>query len=169
MTFSGAGASNPNQVMPPSSTTQSAKRTSVKRTSVKRTSRLPSQPSSTDRPRLLALHGAKSNNHVTRMQLDNLRITETADITYLHGPIEVEEGDPDLIEFVHGPFYSWLDAESGDDEVNAQLVAAVQHVLKAVEAHGERAILPRPRPRLAAPTGPAAAPRASLCPAQNFI
>ena len=50
------------------------------------------------RPRILALCGAKSNNEVTRLQLENLHITEeTHDLTFLRGPIEVEEGGEDLI------------------------------------------------------------------------
>ena len=55
------------------------------------------------RPRILALCGAKSNNEVTRLQLENLRITDEAhDIVYLQGNIEVEEGDPALAGLVLG-------------------------------------------------------------------
>ena len=94
---------------------------------------------STDRrrPRLLALHGAKSNNDVTKMQLDNLQITsKVADIVYLHGKLEVEEGDPALSELVHGPFFSWIDEAGGSEEVRASLIAAVQHVMVAVQQLG---------------------------------
>ena len=129
------------------------------------------------RPRLLALHGARSNNQVTRMQLDNLQINETADVTYLEGPIEVNEGDPDLSELVDGPFFSWLDADSSNVD-EAQLVAAVQHVLKTVKEHGERTISPRPPGQSPAPCWrctlcmgevTAAAPRSALCPAPHFF
>ena len=89
------------------------------------------------RPRLLALHGAKSNNDVTKMQLDNLQITsKVADIVYLHGKIEVEEGDPALSELVHGPFFSWIDEAGGSEEVRESLIAAVQHVMATVQQLG---------------------------------
>ena len=55
-------------------------------------------PQSIFRPRILALCGAQSNDEVTKLQLENLQITEeNHDITYLRGQIEVEEGSPDLI------------------------------------------------------------------------
>eukprot|EP00588_Corethron_pennatum_P012659 CAMPEP_0194265640 /NCGR_PEP_ID=MMETSP0169-20130528/814_1 /TAXON_ID=218684 /ORGANISM="Corethron pennatum, Strain L29A3" /LENGTH=1665 /DNA_ID=CAMNT_0039006149 /DNA_START=543 /DNA_END=5540 /DNA_ORIENTATION=+ len=81
-----------------------------------------------DRPRILALHGAKSNNTVTKLQLENLRILdEDYDIVYMHGPIKVEEGDADLEGLVHGPFYSWIDPN--DDNSGSSLITAVANVL----------------------------------------
>lgn len=64
----------------------------------KRDSMIGVLPQSIFRPRILALCGAQSNDEVTKLQLENLQITEeNHDITYLRGPIEVEEGSPDLI------------------------------------------------------------------------
>ena len=71
------------------------------------------------------------------MQLDNLQITsKVADIVYLHGKLEVEEGDPALSELVHGPFFSWIDEAGDSEEVRASLTAAVQHVMATVQQLG---------------------------------
>merc|ERR1719469_167659 len=61
---------------------------------VQRTSQSRPGMNLTYRPRILALHGAKSNNDVTRLQLENLDITEeNYDILYVHGIVQVEHGD----------------------------------------------------------------------------
>jgi len=87
------------------------------------------------RPRILALAGAKSNGTVTRLQLENLHITEeNYDIDYLQGQIETEEGDPELAGLVHGPFFSWLNLEK--EKLGRSLIEAVQRVLTAVHVHG---------------------------------
>ena len=83
---------------------------------------------------ILALSGARSNRHVTKIQLENLNIVEeTDDITYLDGWREVD-GDPQLLGLVHGPFYSWIaeDKTSFDEDV----MASVRRVLDAVIKHG---------------------------------
>jgi hypothetical protein len=87
------------------------------------------------RPRILALHGARSNDSVTMMQLENLCITEEDyDIVYMRGPIEVEEGDPELEGLVYGPFYSWLDED--EEKRGASLIAAVRDVLTVAKHSG---------------------------------
>jgi hypothetical protein len=84
------------------------------------------------RPRLLALHGARSNSSVTQLQLENLRITDANyEIFHVNGPIEVPDGDPDLGELAHGPFFSWLAANDGQS-----VIEAVRVVLAVVEEHG---------------------------------
>jgi len=87
------------------------------------------------RPRILALHDAKINDTVTKLQLENLRILdEDYDIVYMQGPIEVEEGDADLEGLVHGPFYSWIDPN--DNNSGSSLITAVGNVLSAVNHLG---------------------------------
>jgi hypothetical protein len=55
-------------------------------------------PLSPFRLRILALCGARSNNDVTKLQLENLHITEeNHDILYLEGPIEIDDGDPGVM------------------------------------------------------------------------
>lgn len=94
-------------------------------------------PSDGDRrPRILALCGAKSNNVVTRLQLENLHITdEHYNVHFLHGNIEEEEGHEKLMGLFHGPFYSWIDT-SDEKAMNESVVNAVRLVLKAVKVHG---------------------------------
>jgi hypothetical protein len=69
---------------------------------------------------------------VTKLQLENLQITDVEyDITYLHGTVEVKEGDPELGNMVRGPFYSWITPEEP-----LSLISAVRAVLMAVEENG---------------------------------
>jgi len=86
--------------------------------------------------KILALCGAKSNDDVTRMQLENLHITdEHYEIHYLHGNIEEEEGDAALDGLFHGPFYSWIDT-SDEKALNESIVNSVRLVMRVVNAHG---------------------------------
>ena len=114
--------------------------------------------------RILALCGAKSNNTITKLQLQHLHIidehTQHNDIYYLHGPIEVELNDDDDItntNFVHGPFYSWFPkfddvatattTEEDEEEnssrekdknevLNESIVKAVHYVLQTIHTKG---------------------------------
>ena len=88
------------------------------------------------RPRLLALCGARSNTEVMRLQLSNLRIGDRAcDVSYLHGAIEVEEENTELSDTFRGPFYSWLSTENGH-RLNESLLDAVRLVLEHVRQEG---------------------------------
>lgn len=88
------------------------------------------------RPKILALCGAKSNNAVTKLQLENLHVTEDHyDIRYMHGSIEVEEGDANLAGLFRGPFYSWID-DSDAEAANESIVNSVRLVLKVAQAYG---------------------------------
>ena len=87
------------------------------------------------RPRILALAGAKSNGTVTRLQLENLHITEEDyDIDYLRGQIETEEVYQASAGLVHGPFFSWINPEK--EKLGRSLIEAVQRFLIAVHVHG---------------------------------
>ena len=80
------------------------------------------------RTRILALHGTQANNAVTKLQLENLKITEEVyDIVYLRGTIQEEHGHPELETIVDGPFYSWID-ESSDVAKEKSLQEAVSNV-----------------------------------------
>ncbi len=86
----------------------------------------------TYRPRILALHGAQSNNAVTKLQLENLDITDDDyDIEYLQGEVEVEEAHPALDGLINGPFYSWFDKDD-----SASIIKAVQHVVSFCHEKG---------------------------------
>jgi nicotinamidase-related amidase len=87
------------------------------------------------RPRILALHGARSNDSVTKLELENLEITEEDyDILYLRGTIEVEEGDPEPAGLVNGPFYSWIDED--ENKFGPSLIKSVHGVLAVAETQG---------------------------------
>lgn len=85
------------------------------------------------RLRILALHGAKANNETTRIQLENLQITEEKyDLVYLRGFVEDAEGHKDLADLVSGPFYSWIDDTSNESRVESihRSVLNVYHVIR---------------------------------------
>ena len=89
----------------------------------------------TYRPRILALHGAQSNSSVTKLQLDNLKITDDDyDIVYITGGVEESEIHPDLAGLVYGPFYSWIDRD--ETKAGPSLITAVRDVVNAVRAQG---------------------------------
>ena len=85
--------------------------------------------------RILALCGAKSNSEVTKLQLENLGITdENYEIFYLNGWIEEPEGDPELEGLVHGPFYSWVGTDLSLKD--PQVVTAVKYVMDTIDLYG---------------------------------
>jgi len=88
------------------------------------------------RPKVLALHGKQSNSAVTKIQLENLHITsEKYNIFYLDGVIEEERGDPEVEEFVNGPFFSWFYG-STDARYVSSILHAVAHVYKEIAEEG---------------------------------
>ena len=89
------------------------------------------------RLRILALHGKQSNSEVTKVQLQNLSITEDKyDITFLDGIIDEDRADPELEEFFNGPFYSWFHGSYTDARFAPSLLKAVAHVYKVIASTG---------------------------------
>jgi hypothetical protein len=85
----------------------------------------------------LALHGKASNGEVTQLQLANLGVrNEDYDIIYLDGPIEEEEGDPQITEFVSGPFNSWYRSSYSDARFKSSFFQAIVTVLVAIRELG---------------------------------
>jgi nicotinamidase-related amidase len=94
------------------------------------------QDSSQARPRILAMHGARSNDDITKLQLENLGITDDEyDIVYLTGGIEVEEGDPEIASLIRGPYYSWFEDKKGTD-LRRSILSGVRDILERAEALG---------------------------------
>jgi len=90
-------------------------------------------------PRILALHGARSNDDVTKLQLENLGITDDKyDIVYLHGGVEVEEGDPAIAGLIRGPYYSWFEDKNEKDGGNLRqsIITGVRGIIKVSETLG---------------------------------
>lgn len=96
----------------------------------------------TARVRLLALHGSGSNSNVTKMQLENLGISESEyDVVYANGPISVNEPGPGLEGLVSGPWYSWLPRDTAEGMLEQDVLLnaicdAVQNVIAILEAEG---------------------------------
>jgi len=89
-----------------------------------------------NKPKVLAIHGAKSNSTVTKIQLNNLNITEEKyDITYVDGLITEGRGDQDIHNFVDGPFHSWY-YETTDERFKESFLEAVVHVCEKILSEG---------------------------------
>lgn len=86
--------------------------------------------------RLLALHGSGSNSAVTRMQLENLGISDAGyDVVYATGPIAVNEPGPGLEGLVSGPWHSWLPREGASGMLEqGVLLDAICDALRSVAA-----------------------------------
>ena len=96
-------------------------------------------------PRLLCLHGYRSNAEIARMQVENLGLNTQFDITYLEGPIRSAEPAEDQRAagmLSKGPYFSWVECRSGfetDDEISAlsankeQLLQSLKYILVHLE------------------------------------
>ena len=61
-----------------------------------------------NKPRLLCLHGACSNDDITMYQTAGLALQERFDCIYLHAP-HIARPFPGLEKLSDGPFYAWSD------------------------------------------------------------
>lgn len=87
--------------------------------------------------KILALHGKASNGKVTQLQLANLGIlNKDYDIIYLDGPLEEEDGDPEITELVNGPFHSWYYASYSDGRFKSSFYQAILTVMAAIRNLG---------------------------------
>ena len=95
--------------------------------------------------KILVLHGRGSNEQVTRMQLENLKLQNSEfDVVYVNGPILEDEPGPgiaDINGLVTGPWYSWLPRNIHHDDVSKQtlqiiIVNALHPVLKVIAEKG---------------------------------
>lgn len=60
------------------------------------------------KPRLLCLHGARSNDEIAAYQIAGLNLQKRFECLYLHAP-HVTKPAPGLEHFSEGPFYAWAD------------------------------------------------------------
>ena len=71
----------------------------------------------TVKPRLLCLHGWRSNAEITRMQLDNLGLLDFFDPIFIEGPHVSSEPANDAVNLLsQGPFFSWVDQIENDED-----------------------------------------------------
>jgi len=88
-------------------------------------------------PRILAMHGARSNDDVTKLQLENLGITDDRyDIVYLHGGVEVDEADPAIAGLIRGPYYSWFEDNMDGEDLRQSIIAGIRGILQVSETLG---------------------------------
>jgi len=86
---------------------------------------------------ILALCGRQSNKDVTKLQLENLHITEdNYKITYAHGPVPEEVGDPDVAGLVNGPFHSWFRTDETDPLYKPSVLYAITHLMTIIQQSG---------------------------------
>ncbi len=90
-------------------------------------------------PEILCLHGWRSNNDVTKVHAQHLHLQRTfaGGVDCLHGTVPAPgAADQATSDFFEGPFFSWVDMGAGEAEQEAQLLEALQAVLRHVELHG---------------------------------
>ena len=72
------------------------------------------------KPRMLCLHGYRSNETISKLQLENLGLTSKFNVTYLSAPYISNEAAEDQKQlaniFSEGPFYSWFELGKTADE-----------------------------------------------------
>lgn len=92
-------------------------------------------------PRLLCLHGWRSNNQISRLQCKNLGLSEAFRVSYLHGNVESEvPSDESFATTFDGPWFSWIDnIEEVDRDWEAsvtQLRASLRYILDHIAETG---------------------------------
>ena len=94
------------------------------------------------KPRLLCLHGWRSNAEITRLQLDNLGLQDFFDPVIIEGPhISNKPGDETVSLLSHGPYYSWVNnSELLPCELLQSLKVVMLHLLSEsqyLDTHNE--------------------------------
>ena len=84
------------------------------------------------KPRLLCLHGARSNNTITELQVMGLNLDSHFDLVYLHAPF-VTECYPGLELFAEPPFYTWGRSDSSGAERAADRARSLNHIADFVD------------------------------------
>ena len=87
------------------------------------------------KPRLLCLHGAKSNNTITELQVMGINLDSHFDLVYLHAPF-VTECYPGLENFADPPFYTWGRSHSSGAEREADRARSLKYICDFVDKHG---------------------------------
>lgn len=85
----------------------------------------------TVKPRLLCLHGWRSNAEITRLQLENLGLLDFFDPIFIEGPHISDKPADDAVSLLsQGPYYSWLNQmstfHSEDEDGNGQQSATFE-------------------------------------------
>lgn len=84
-----------------------------------------------ERPRLLCLHGWRSNPSITALQLTNLCLDAEFDATHLKGPIETPPATPLLAAMSEErAFYAWVNNATDPDASRNELITSLKFVLQ---------------------------------------
>lgn len=90
-----------------------------------------------EKPKILCLHGLRSNNDVSRMHLRNLGLKKwyTGGVQYLESNIQASgPPDPATDEFFDGPFFSWYEKESPDAQ--SLLLRSLHGIVNYIKYNG---------------------------------
>ncbi|KAL7526956.1 hypothetical protein ACHAWF_001983 [Thalassiosira exigua] len=100
---------------------------------------MPPDPASAPAPpRILCLHGARSNDDISLCQVAGLRLSDRAECVYLHAPHVVADAYPGLRQISPGPWYAWADADAGEgsDGWPAQWVRSLEYLARYCKERG---------------------------------
>ena len=86
------------------------------------------------KPRMLCLHGYRSNETISKLQMENLGLASKFKITYLSGHLVSDEPAKGQEQLAHilseGPFYSWFEMELEDEgAILDQILKSLKNVL----------------------------------------
>jgi hypothetical protein len=86
------------------------------------------------RLRMLCLHGHRSNNDITKLQVGNLRLEPAHGVScdFFEGHIIAPARDSTLAMFSEGPFKTWIDVNSP----NESLERSLRDIMTIIETHG---------------------------------
>jgi len=86
------------------------------------------------RLRMLCLHGHRSNNDITKLQVGNIKLEPAHGVScdFFEGHIIAPARDSTLAMFSEGPFKTWIDVNSP----NESLERSLRDIMAIVKAHG---------------------------------
>ena len=92
---------------------------------------------SKSRPRLLCLHGARSNDEITSLQLIGLDLRDRFDCHFLHAP-HVTGPARGLEDISDGPYYAWSDPHSGGSlsDIEDRWDEGLAYLAEHIKRHG---------------------------------
>lgn len=83
-----------------------------------------------DKPRMLALHGWRSNSRVTQKQIENIGLDQLYDVTYLDACCTSRCAATELLQsLVEGPWFSWWDKEDWESNEDHPLSSKDEAVI----------------------------------------
>ena len=94
-----------------------------------------SKSKSKPKPRLLCLHGARSNGEIAAFQTQGLDLQKRFECVYLRAP-HVTKPAPGLEHFSEGPFYAWADPSRGVSDQEDQWDESLGYIAEYCKKEG---------------------------------